>query len=68
MLGEVFEDMPEEMPGRMFEEMFRELFKEACAAMQFDTRGYKPYSLRRGGATHDFRNHGVLSRTQLRGR
>ena len=30
--------------------------------------GYKPYSLRRGGATEDFRQHGRLDRALLRGR
>ena len=30
--------------------------------------GYKPYSLRRGGASFDYRQHGVVSRTTLRGR
>ena len=30
--------------------------------------GYRLYSLRRGGATHDFRSHGVISKTSERGR
>ena len=29
---------------------------------------YKPYSMRRGGATEDFREHGSMDRSLLRGR
>jgi len=38
------------------------------AALEIREAGYKPYSLRRGGASFDYRQHGVVSRTTLRGR
>jgi len=38
------------------------------AALGIKEAGYKPYSLRRGGASFDYRQHGVVSRTTLRGR
>ena len=31
-------------------------------------RSFRPYSLRRGGATEDFRQHGLMERSLLRGR
>ena len=47
---------------------FRHLFEAALQALQLDGRGYHPYSLRRGGATADFLEHGSATTAQLRGR
>ena len=47
---------------------FRKNFAELLKQFGLDTQEYKPYSLRRGGATHHFRVHGSLSLTTLRGR
>ena len=46
----------------------RHLFDSALQALQLDGRGCRPYSLRRGGATADFLEHGSAATTQLRGR
>ena len=47
---------------------FRRLFEAACVRLGLASIGYKPYSLRRGGATHDMMAHGDLPRTIFRGR
>ena len=48
---------------------FRREFRQAIATLHLkDDWDFKPYSLRRGGATHDFREHGQLSRTVVWGR
>lgn len=47
---------------------FRSHFAKLLDSFKLDSSDFKPYSLRRGGATHDFRTHGDLSRTMLRGR
>ena len=46
---------------------FREEFKQLIQFFRLQT-SFKPYSLRRGGATHDFRSHGLMEHTLLRGR
>jgi integrase len=46
---------------------FRALFKRLVAAARIED-GVQIYSLRRGGATADFRHHGQLDRTTERGR
>ena len=46
---------------------FRQAFAELIAFFQLNP-SFKPYSLRRGGATHDFRSHGLMEHTLLRGR
>ena len=46
----------------------RSLFQEGCNRLGLAAEGFRPYSLRRGGATFDFRSHGQLSRTVVRGR
>ena len=38
------------------------------SALELSSFGMKPYSLRRGGATFDFKAHGNLDRTVVRGR
>ena len=47
---------------------FRALFDEALQALGLSHMGFRPYSLRRGGATADFAEHGSAATTQLRGR
>ena len=47
---------------------FRLFFKQLCDTLQLQEWNFKPYSLRRGGATHHFRSQGQLSRTIVRGR
>lgn len=47
---------------------FRRLFSEAARRCHLQEWEFKPYSLRRGGATEDFRSHGQLDRTTVRGR
>ena len=46
---------------------FREAFDQLLLQLKLGT-SFRPYSLRRGGATHDFRSHGSMERTLLRGR
>lgn len=48
-----------------FRKIFREILEEE---LPLGRMRYKPYSLRRGGATRDFREHGSLDRAQIRGR
>ena len=52
----------------MTEPEFRKLLKELVEGLGLKEAGYKPYSLRRGGATGDFRRHGSLDRATVRGR
>ncbi len=47
---------------------FRKTFKELCQDLGIVDWGFKPYSLRRGGATHHFRVGGNLGATIIRGR
>ena len=47
---------------------FRVFFSKGIAALGLTPHGYRPYSLRRGGATHDFLAHRDLQRSVLRGR
>ena len=46
---------------------FREAFASLISYFKLNPN-FKPYSLRRGGATHDFRSHGLMEQTLLRGR
>jgi integrase len=50
------------------EKEFRQGFQAAMEEFGVAELRYKPYSLRRGGATEDFRKHGRLDRALLRGR
>ena len=46
---------------------FRQQFKHLCSF--FKLKGsFRPYSLRRGGATEDFRQHGLMEKSLLKGR
>jgi hypothetical protein len=47
---------------------FRSFFHKALHALHLQHCGFKPYSLRRGGATHDFMYHQHIQRTLMRGR
>ena len=47
---------------------FRRAFRRLVQSIGADPDRYKPYSLRRGGATHHFRILGSLSKTCVRGR
>ena len=47
---------------------FRVFFSKGIAALGLMAHGYRPYSLRRGGATHDLLTHQDLQRSVLRGR
>ena len=47
---------------------FRKKFDTLMVDLGLSDFEFKPYSLRRGGTTFDFRQHGVLSRSTLRGR
>jgi hypothetical protein len=47
---------------------FRVMFNTGIAALGLSQIGYRPYSIRRGGATHDFLAHHDLQRSLLRGR
>ena len=59
---------PGERVVGMEEREFRRVFQEALEELRVSELRYKPYSLRRGGATEDFRLHGRLDRALLRGR
>ena len=50
------------------DKVFRRTFREVVEELGLERFRYKPYSLRRGGATEDFRRHGSLDRSLLRGR
>jgi len=47
---------------------FRSHFRQAACAVGVEAVGFRPYSLRRGGATSDFRSHGSWDITCDRGR
>ena len=47
---------------------FKNWFSSSLEFLGLGHFGFRLYSLRRGGATHDFRVHGSVSRTLLRGR
>jgi integrase len=54
------------LPKGSFE--FRRFFKQLVEELKLQSLGFKPYSLRRGGATHHFRTCGQLSKTVVKGR
>ena len=47
---------------------FRALFKRASDALELTVLNFRPYSLRRGGATYEMQSHGLMERTLIRGR
>ena len=48
--------------------LFRKLFQQCVEHFGLQKLELKPYSLRRGGATHDYMLHGILEPILLRGR
>ena len=50
------------------EKEFRQEFSRILKELGLERMAYKPYSMRRGGATEDFREHGSMDRSLLRGR
>ena len=47
---------------------WRAKFSDALKALKLEEFGFRPYSLRRGGATHWFRHHGSLDKLLIQGR
>ena len=47
---------------------FRSLFRRVLVALHVDSLNFRPYSLRRGGATYEMQSHGLMERTLIRGR
>ena len=47
---------------------FRSLFARILQNLQVDHLNFRPYSLRRGGATWEMQAHGLMERTLIRGR
>ena len=48
--------------------IWRELFNSTIEALNFQHFGFRPYSLRRGGATFWFQQHGSLDKLLVQGR
>ena len=48
--------------------VWRKMFSEALTSLELQEWGFRPYSLRRGGATFFFSKHGSLDRILLQGR
>ena len=49
-------------------EFFREWWRNAIVALDLEPAVWRPYGLRRGGATHHFRQFGNLETTIFKGR
>ena len=47
---------------------WRKQFADTLSALSFDKWDFRPYSLRRGGATHQFQLHGAFDRLLVQGR
>ena len=47
---------------------WRKMFNDTISALSLDSYQYRPYSLRRGGATFYFSKHGQLDRLLIQGR
>ena len=60
------------LPGDSISELSlaqtRTFFKRCIAELRLEKLGLTPYSIRRGGASYDFRAHGDINRTVFRGR
>ena len=48
--------------------VWRKKFSDTLQALAFHTWDFRPYSLRRGGATHQFRQHGAFDKLITQGR
>ena len=47
---------------------WRKQFSDALSALKLESFAFRPYSLRRGGATHWFRHHGSFDKLLVQGR
>jgi integrase len=47
---------------------FRNLFRRLLVQLEVAELNFRPYSLRRGGATYEMQSHGLMERTLIRGR
>ena len=47
---------------------WRALFSQTLESLKLESFGFRPYSLRRGGATHWFRHHGSFDKLLVQGR
>ena len=47
---------------------FGNLFREVLSQLGLAALGFRPYSLRRGGATYKMQLHGLMEKTSVRGR
>ena len=47
---------------------WRSKFASTLKALKLESFGFRPYSLRRGGATHWFRRHGSIDKLMVQGR
>eukprot|EP00435_Cladocopium_sp_Y103_P015342 s342_g3.t1 len=47
---------------------FRNLFRKAIDQLEISALNFRPYSLRRGGATYEMQSHGLMEKTLIRGR
>ena len=47
---------------------FRNLFRKKLEKLEVSEFGFRPYSLRRGGATYEMASHGLMEKTLIRGR
>ena len=59
---------PSEQILKMSFHDFRKWFSDSLEFFQLSHFGFRLYSIRRGGATHDFKQHASVSRTLFRGR
>eukprot|EP00438_Fugacium_kawagutii_P027994 Skav202945 [mRNA] locus=scaffold422:428893:433714:+ [translate_table: standard] len=57
---------PQQLTGTPHQ--WRKLFNETITALGWESLELRPYSLRRGGSTFQFRQHGSLDRLMLHGR
>ena len=47
---------------------FRSLFQNILEQFELSSLNFRPYSLRRGGATYEMQTHGLMEKTLIRGR
>eukprot|EP00435_Cladocopium_sp_Y103_P006378 s1629_g2.t1 len=47
---------------------FRTLFRKILEELHLSDMGFRPYSLRRGGAIYEMASHGLMEKTLIRGR
>eukprot|EP00435_Cladocopium_sp_Y103_P019508 s2655_g4.t1 len=59
---------PPNTPMCLAPHKWRARFAETLKALKLEAFGFRPYSLRRGGATHWFRRHGSMDKLMVQGR